>query len=206
MSISIHIGNILNSSTETFHEIIDKLQKKNIELSRQELALKNEFDETLIEAILLTVEALREEEGFISRVLYNSFGIGKEKNKRREQLIILGSQLKSQLNSRDKSIRKSRHYKDNLYRSKKNLTRLHKAFKNKIPFLKSYTLQNRAINYMRETNRHIERIILCEDELEIRINHLNSILNKYRKVLRQIPRYHKLQEETYTQLIGKKEP
>jgi hypothetical protein len=206
MLISIHIGNILNSSTETFHEIIDKLQKKNIELSRQELALKNEFDETLIEAILLTVEALREEERFISRVLYNFFGIGKEKNKRREQLIILGSQLKSQLNSRDKSIRKSRHYKENLYSSKKNLTRLHKAFKNKIPFLNSYTLQNRAINYMRETNRHIERIILCEDELEIRINHLNSTLNKYRKVLRQIPRYHKLEEETYTQFIGKKEP
>ena len=28
MSISINIGNILNSPTNTFHEIIDKIQKK----------------------------------------------------------------------------------------------------------------------------------------------------------------------------------
>jgi hypothetical protein len=208
MSISINIGNILNSSTETFHKVIDKLQKKNIELSKQELALKNEFDNTLVEAILLTLEELKEEEGFISRLLYRSFGIGKEKNKRREQLIILGSQLKSQLSNINKSIQKSRHYKENLYHSKKNLIRLHKAFKDKIPFLNSYTLQNRAINYMKETNRNIERITICEDELEIRINHLKSTLNQYRKVLRQIPRYHELQEETYIQLIestGKKE-
>ena len=209
MSISINIGNILNSSTETFHEIIDKLQKKNIELSKQEVALKNEFDNTLVEAILLTIEELKEEEGFISRLLYSSFGIGKEKNKRREQLIILGSQLKSQLSSTEKSIQKSRHYKENLYSSKKNLTLLHKAFKNKIPFLNSDILQNRAINYMKETNRSIERVTICEDELEIRINHLKNTLNQYRKVLRKIPRYYKLKEETYIQLIeskGKKEP
>ena len=209
MSISINIGNILNSSTETFHEIIDKLQKENIELSKQEVALKNEFDNTLVEAILLTIEELKEEEGFMSRLLYSSFGIGKEKNKRREQLIILGSQLKSQLSSIEENIQKSRQYKKNLYHSKKNLTHLHKAFKDKIPFLNNYTLQNRAINYMKETNRNIERVTICEDELEIRINHLKNTLNQYRKVLRKIPRYYKLKEESYVRVIestGKKEP
>ena len=201
MSISINIGNILNNSSNTFHEILDKLQKDNIEISKKELALKNEFDTTLIDAILLTVEALHKEEGFVSRVLYSSFGIGKNKNKRREQLIILGSQLKSQLSDREKSIRRSRYRKDNLYSSQKNLARLHKAFKDKIPFLNSYALQNRAINYMRELNRNIETIITYQDELEIRINYLTNTMQEYRRVLRQIPRYHELREEVYTQLI-----
>ncbi|MCK5853926.1 MAG: hypothetical protein KAG56_01805 [Sulfurovaceae bacterium] len=201
MSISINIGNILNSSTETFHEILDTLQKRNIEFSKKELMVKHEFDSTLINAILLTLEMLKEEEGVISRLVYSSFGIGKNKNKRREQLIILGSQLKSQLSDREKSMRKIRHYKENLHSSKKNLTRLHKAFKDKIPFLNSYTLQNRAINYMRETNRNIETIKTYQDELEIRANHINNSIGEYRKVLRQIPRYHELREEVYVQLI-----
>ena len=201
MSISINIGNILNNSSDTFHEILDKLQKDNIERSKKELALKNEFDTTLIDAILLTVEVLHEEEGFVSRVLYSSFGIGKNKNKRREQLIILGSQLKSQLSDKEKSIRRSRYRKENLYSSQKNLTRFHKAFKDKIPFLNSYALQNRAINHMREVNRNIETIIIYQDELEIRINHLSNTLQEYRRVLRQIPRYHELREEVYIQLI-----
>ena len=202
MSISINIGNILNSPTNTFHEIIDKLQKSNINLTKDELALKNEFDTTLIDAILLTIEALKEEEGFISKLMYSSFGIGKKKNKRREQLIILGSQLKSQLSDREKSIRKTRHHRENIYSSEKNLIRLHKAFKDKIPFLNSYTLQNRAINYMREINRNIEILTTYQDELDIRVNHLNNTLSQYRKILRQIPRYHELREEIYIQLIA----
>ncbi len=201
MSISINIGNILNSPNDTFHEILDKLQKENIERAKKELTLKNEFDTTLIDAILLTVEMLHEEEGFISRVLYSSFGIGKNRNKRREQLIILGSQLKSQLSDREKSIRRSRHRKESLYSTQKNLARLHKAFKNKIPFLNSYTLQNRAINYMRELNRNIEAVITYQDELEVRINYLSNTMQEYRRVLRQIPRYYELREEVYTQLI-----
>ena len=204
MSISINIGNILNSSSNTFHEILDKLQKENIEQSKKELALKNEFDTTLIDAILLTIDALHEEEGFVSRVLYSSFGIGKNKNKRREQLIILGSQLKSQLSDKEKSIRRSRYRKENLYSSQKNLTRFHKAFKDKIPFLNSYTLQNRAINYMREINRNIETILIYQDELEVRINYLNNTMQEYRRVLREIPRYHELREEMYNQLIEPK--
>ena len=205
MSVSINIGNILNSPSNTFYEIIDKLQKHNIYLSKKEVALKNKFDSILIDAIILTLEALKEEEGFISRLIYSSFGIGKNKNKRREQLIILGSQLKSQLNDKEKSIKKSRYYRENLYSSEKNLTRLHKAFKEKIPFLNSYTLQNKAINYMREINRNIETISTCQDELDIRINYLNNTINEYRKVLRQIPRYYELREETYIQLIEPKE-
>jgi len=204
MSISINIGNILNSSTETFHEIIDKLQKKNIELTKKELTTKTELDSTLIDAIMLTVEALIKEEGFISRVLYNSFGIGKEKNKRREQLIILGSQLKSQISDVEKRLRATRHNQENLYSSEKNLSRLHKAFKDKIPFLNSYTLQNRAIKYMRDINRNIEIVKTYQDELEIRINHINNTINEYRKVLKQIPRYHELREDIYLQLVESK--
>ena len=138
--------------------------------------------------------------------MYSYFGIGKDRNKRREQLIILGSQLKSQLNDREKIIRKTRHTRENIYSSEKNLTRLHKAFKDKIPFLNSYTMQNRAINYMREINRNIDILTTYQDELDIRINHLNNYLGEYRKVLRQIPRYHELKEETYTQLIEKTSP
>ena len=202
MSISINIGNILNSPTNTFHEIIDKLQKTNINFAKDELTLKNELDNILIDAIILTVEALKKEEGLVSRTMYNYFGIGKEKNKRREQLIILGSQLKSQLNTREKSIRKTRHHRENLYSSEKNLIRLHKAFKDKIPFLNSYTLQNRAINYMREVNRNIKTVKTYQDELDIRVNYLSNSISEYRKVLRQIPRYHELKEETYIQLIS----
>ena len=201
MSISINIGNILNSSNDIFYEILDKLQKENIQRAKKELTLKNEFDTTLIDAISLTVEMLHEEEGFVSRALYSSFGIGKKRNKRREQLIILGSQLKSQLSEKEKSIRRSRYRKENLYSTQKNLTRLHKAFKDKIPFLNSYTLQNRAIKYMRELNKNIEATITYQDELEVRINYLNNTLQEYRRVLRQIPRYHELKEEVYNQLI-----
>jgi hypothetical protein len=89
-----HVKNILHSPVYVFDEIIEKLTSENIhaakiELTRHRIAV----DVILVESIKSILKDLKEEEGVVSRFLYATFGFEIRKNKRREQLIYLGSEL-----------------------------------------------------------------------------------------------------------------
>lgn len=206
MSMRINIENILKSHKDVFYEILNKLTHNNIDLAKTELERTNcELDEQLFEAIELTLDKLRDEEGFLSRFLYSSFGIGRHKNKRRDQLLILGGQLKSQYNETQRTLTRIKHYEENLDSSRKNLYKLRQGFQNKIAFLPSILLQERSQKYMEQIDFHIKRIHEYETALEERRQRLKANTYEYKSLFKRIPRYHELREENYLELVAPKE-
>ena len=105
MPMRINIENILKSRKDVFYEMLNKLTQTNIDLAKTELEHDCcNIDEQLFDAIVLTLNKLHSEEDLISRFLYSSFGIERYKNKRREQLLILGKQLKSKYDETQQAI------------------------------------------------------------------------------------------------------
>jgi len=201
MSMRINIENILKSHKGVFDEILNKLQTQTIHEAREALKHQHHFDNLLLEAIELTLIKLHKEENFVSCLLYRSFGIGKEKNKRRSQLIILGSELKLQQNKEQQHFNNLQHLQERLTNTLKNLKRLQKALKDKIRFLTSDLLQDRAYNYIQKIDKKIQETLLVQKEIERKKREQEQILKIYDKELRKIPRYKELREETYLALL-----
>ncbi len=201
MSMRINIENILKSHKGVFDEILNKLQTQTIHEAREALEHQHHFDNLLLEAIELTLIKLHKEENFVSCLLYRSFGIGKEKNKRRSQLIILGSELKLQQNKEQQHFNNLQHLQERLTNTLKNLKRLQKALKDKIRFLTSDLLQDRAYNYIQKIDKKIQETLLVQKEIERKKREQEQILKIYDKELRKIPRYKELREETYLALL-----
>ena len=200
MSMRINIENILKSSEDIFQEIVNKLLDNNMKLAKQELkASPHQFDTILFNAIELTLKKLRYEEGFFSRFFYKLFGVGIKKNKRREQLLILGSQLKNQYSKVKLNREQIQHHSENLSSSLRNLKRLQEAFKDKNRFLSSPLLE-RSQSYINQIEDKLETIKVSQSELNNKLRLLQEIINEYKALFKKIPRYHELQEETYLQL------
>jgi hypothetical protein len=202
MSMRINIENILKSHRSLFDDIIAKLQAKNLSNAKKILEEHNHtFDQTLFDAIDLTLQELKKEESLISRVLYRSFGIGKEKNKRREHLIIFGSELKSQLAQEKKYQIDLHQHQENLENSYKNLERLRKALKNKATFLVSDLLRERCYEYIQEIDKKIEEISALQGQLYNCKIEIRDIIKVYTKQLKKIPRYYELREDEYNEKL-----
>lgn len=203
MSMRINIENILQSHKSVFHDILVQLTQTNIELSQQELEDNTDWlDQQLFDAINLTLNKLHDEESFFSCLLYRSFNIGREKNKRRDQLIILGGQLKSQYDGQHRSLNRIDTYHDNLSHSLKNLNKLREGFHNKLAFLPSVLMQERSQNYIDLIDTYLQDINEYQQALAKKKERLKSNLLLYKKLLKRIPRYHDLREETYLALIA----
>ncbi len=201
MSMRINIENILKSNKSVFEEILNKLQAETVSNAKEELHHIHTFDQILFDAIDLTLKLLQQEENFISRLLYRSFGLGKNRNKRREQLIILGSELKFQFSKEKEHQKNIYQLKENLNSSLKNLKRLRKALKDKITFIASTLLQDRCYSYMQEIDKKIKEILKLQKELNHTGLNLEKDLKVYERQLKKIPRYHELQEERYLELL-----
>jgi hypothetical protein len=97
MEISNYVEQILSSPVYVFDGILEKLIGKNLHFAKIELRRYSfKIDATLIESIKEILKDLEVEEGCFSRFLYASFGFEIHKNKRREQLLYVGSELKTQ--------------------------------------------------------------------------------------------------------------
>ncbi len=204
MSMRINIENILKSHKSVFEEILNKLQAETVSNTKEALTHTHLFDQILFDAIDLTLNLLKQEENFISRLLYRSFGLGKNKNKRREQLIILGSELQFQFLKEKKHQKNIQQLKESLQSSLKNLKRLRKALKDKTTFITSALLQDRCYSYMQEIDEKIREIIRLEKELDRANINIEKDLKVYEKQLKKIPRYHELREELYLGLLEHK--
>ncbi len=201
MSMRINIENILNSPEHLFREILIKLTQKNIEDAKKELSIKNrEIDTVLFDAIKLVLSDLKNEESYISRLLYSLFKIEFTRNIRREQLIILGSQLKSQHTKLRKDIYRINIYIHNIKITLKNLQRLDKAFREKNTSIFEQDMLNKSRYYLDRINHKYIELDKYKDRLEDKLNIVEAIEKKYRTLLRKIPRYYELNEQIYLQL------
>ncbi len=195
MSSKINIDRILNSNKEVFDEILSKLENSIIINSKKELNNNYDFKQELYEATAFTIRELNEEEGFISKFLYRSFGMGREKNPRREQLIVLGGQLKLELNNIKREKYKINFHLKNIFMLLDNLEEFIDMFREKERFLKKSRIRKRRDEYLKEIYRKIDEVEECKKELNIKNIYLESCYSKYNKLLQQIPRYQEISED-----------
>ena len=195
MSSKINIDKILNSNRDVFDEILSKLENTVLTNSKRELSNNYDFNQELYEATAFTLRELDEEEGFISKFLYRSFGVGKENNPRREQLIILGGQLKLEINNLKREKYKINFHLKNVFTLLANLERLADMFGQKKRFLRNSVIQKRVQEYLRVTYVKIDEVEQCKKELNVKIIYLESCHSKYDKLLQQIPRHQEIAED-----------
>jgi len=203
MAVESYIDDILYSPVYVFDEIVGKVIDKNISFAQIELKrCPLEVDSTLFESIKSILKDLKDEEGIFSRFLYSTFGFEIRKNKRREQLVYLGSELKTQHIKIQRNLRSIQIHQENIAHSINELERLKDAFLTKNMFFEDDKVKNKSKFFMCK----IESKMSCLEENQVSLlmkyNDLLEVEKLYAQLFIQIPRYHELREETYTMLLS----
>ncbi len=202
MAVESYIDNILYSPVYVFDEIVTKVIDKNISFA--EIELKRcplEIDSVLFESIKSILKDLKEEEGRFSRFLYATFGVEIRKNKRREQLIYLGAELKTQHSRVQENLRSIEKLEKRLSYSLNDLERLKDAFLTKNMFFESDKVRNKSRFFMCEIERKMSKLEDYQVSLLMKYNNLVEVEKLCWRLFIQIPRYDKLHEETYLLLL-----
>ena len=197
MASSINVDKLLNSNEEVFENVLKRLFIENLSNSKKELASKYKFNKKLYEAIEFTLFKLKKEEGVISRFLYSSFGVGEKKNKRRKHLILLGSQLKSEIEKLEKNIQEVDFFYKNSVTSSVALTKLSESFGKKVYTIEDDDLADKCNKYLRKIYVMTDEVNRSKKDLDLKSIFLESSLEKYRTLLKKIPRYHELRAEKH---------
>jgi len=193
MSIHVNIENILRSEDEIFKNILFEITSKSAKNAKSEIKLKcRERDNTLFDAISLILKDLKNEEGYISRLLYRLFGFEFKENIRRKQLLILGGELKSQYINIQKDVYRVRVYRDNLSSTIKILQKLRKAFKDKFIFLVENSLAQKAKYYIERVEAKIRELDSYNIRLRDKLVVCERLEVEYKNLLKKIPRYYEL--------------
>ena len=198
MAISDYVEQILSSPVYVFDGIIEKLISKNLHLAKIELRRHSfEMDSILIESIKSILKDLDKEEGVVSRFLYAKFGFEIRKNKRREQLFYLGSELKAQHEKIISRVYGIYRQKERLSYSIVDLKRISEGFQGRNMFFESDNVKNKNKFYMDEVERKIEELQKIQLSLLMKHDDLAEIEVIYHKLFKSIPRHENLKEETY---------
>jgi len=201
MRIASDVNQILSSPVYVFDTLIAKLVGKNfyfakIELSRYPFTV----DVTLFESIKSILKDLEEEVGMLSHFLYLKFSIELCKNKKREQLLYLGSELKFQHQKIKSRLLELDKKKEHLSHSITSLKKLSKSFQSKDMLFESDQVKNKSNFYLAEVRHKVDKLERLELSLLMKYNDLIEIEKIYHKLLKTIPRHEKLLEETHLML------
>lgn len=197
MLIENYINDIFNNPIYIFDQIIKKVIGENIKQAQRELKRHStDVDVILFKAIKSVLKDISTEEGVISSFIYRKFGIELQKNKKREQLVYLGSQLKAQYN-------KVKSERSRLYKQKErissclaDLNRIADSFNGKkYSFGDEQTYLKRKY-CIKEIDEKIETLKEYELLLESKYNNFGDTEKVYRALLKKIPRYYKLQDNS----------
>jgi hypothetical protein len=203
MAIDEYVNQILNSPAYVFDEIVGKLIGNNIKNAKIELLRHTtDVDSVLFEAIKSIIEDLREEEGLVSRFFYNIFGIELIKNKRREQLIVLGTQLKTQHAKVKSELFRVYRHTQRLSLSITDLRRLEKSFRRRNIYINSEQMLNKSNFFISEIEEKITLLQEYQNFLESKHNSIMDIEKVYNALEKKIPRYHELEEECSFHLLS----
>lgn len=197
MSLSTDIDNILNSDKDVFPDILETILKANLSTAKTELEERYKLNKILYDAIDFSIKKLDDEEGMISKLLYKSFGVGQEKNQRRKQLLVLGADLKAQINKLKKNRKKINFYLTNISSSFESLERLSEGFGRKVLFLVDSEQQERCNLYLKEVYEKMDETDNCRRELDMKSIYLESCIFKYEELIKKIPRHKEIQVSKY---------
>lgn len=198
MAISDYVDQILSSPVYIFDSILEKLIGKNVHYAKMELSRhKIEVDAVLVESIKSILIDLNKEEGVFSRFLYQKFGLEIRQNKRREQLVYLGSELKTQHHKIKNRLYKLYRHKERLGYSIIDLGRLVEGFKTKDMFFECDSTKNKSKFYVEEVQAKIKELQEIQLTLHMKYDDLSDVEKIYHKLFKSIPRHEHLHEETH---------
>ena len=196
MALDTYVNQILDSPAYVFDDIIEKLIGKNIYNAKIELKrYPSDVDDVLFEAIKSILKDLRKEEGWLSRFIYNKFGIELRKNKRRKQLIFLGGQLKTQHVKVKSELFRIYRNSERLSLSIVDLKRLEEGFHGKNIYFQNEKTLNKSKFFMKEIEESINDLKKYQISLESKHSNLLDVEKVYNALFLKIPRYRELQEE-----------
>jgi len=202
MAIEQYVKQILDSPAYLFDEIIRKIIGKNVDNAKIELIrYTTNVDNILFDAIKSILVDLQEEEGVVSRFIYNLFGLELRRNKRREQLVLLGGQLKTQHNKVKAELFRVYRHSERLSLSIVDLKRLRESFLRKSRTFESIQMLNKSNFYINEIEAQLNVLDEYKLSLELKHNNLKDIEQLYTMLLQKIPRYQELQEERYLRML-----
>lgn len=195
MSFQFNIDKILNSSSNIFYEIIDKVAVNSLSNAGKELNKDYVLNRVLMDSIEYSLLKMKSEESFLSQILYKNFGIGDKNSKRRTEIIFLGIQLKEEMSEIYKQQHRINFHEKNIVSTIENLTRLSTAFGRKLHQLDDEKIKVDCKKYLKELYLKIDEANAYLKEFKLRSIYLESCLFKYNELLETIPRYHELREE-----------
>ena len=202
MAIDTYVRQILDSPVHVFDEIIEKLIGRNIHHAKIEMMRHSiEVDIILLQSIKSILKDLQEEEGLLSRFLYNTFGIELRKNKRREQLLYLGSELKTQHSKIKSELSRIHRQTERLVFSVTDLKRLEDSFHRENIYFQNKKKLKKSKFCINEIESNIAKLKKYENSLSSKHNNLKDTEKIYNRLFKKIPRYHELHEETYLMLL-----
>ncbi len=197
MEISNYVEQILNNPVYVFDTIIEKIIGKNIHFTKIELSRHSiKMDSVLIESIKSILSDLEKEEGVISHWLYLKFGVEIRKNKRRKQLIYLGSELKMQQTKIKMRLDGFHRQKEKVSYSIINLERLVEGLENQNVFCETKTMKNKNMFFISEVKFKIKELRKLQLLLLMKYDNLSEIEKIYHIIFKSIPQHEKLHEET----------
>lgn len=202
MALDTYVDQILDSPVYIFDEIIEKLIGKNIDNAKIELKrYSSDVDDVLFEAIKSILKDLKREEGWLSRFVYNKFGVELRKNKRREQLILLGTQLKTQHSKVKLELFRIYRNSERLGLSIVDLKRLEEGFRGKNIYFQNEKTLNKSKFFMKEIEVFIGDLKKYQISLDSKHSNLLDTEKLYTSLFLKIPRYRELQEESHVALL-----
>jgi len=202
MAIEQYVKQILDSPAYLFDEIIGKIIGKNVDNAKIELIrYTTNVDNVLFDAIKSILVDLEEEENIISRFFYSVFGLEFRRNKRREQLILLGGQLKTQHNKVKSELFRVYRQSERLSLSIVDLKRLRDSFYSKSLSFESAQMLNKSNFYINEIEAQLNVLDEYKLSLELKHNNIKDVELLYASLFRKIPRYHEIQEERYLKML-----
>ncbi len=203
MGISFYVKEILNGSETTFRRVLSTIIGKSIKNVKIELVRQyTTVDKVLFEAIKSILDDLNIVESFFSKILYRYFNINLFKNRRREQLVILGSELKTKYSKLKFEIDRVDNHIKNMTNIIENLTKLRDGFLNKNRFLVSIYDINRSNLFIKKINIKIDELNSYISKLEQKHSILKDIEKIYSFLYKEIPRHCNLEEENYLKLLN----
>jgi hypothetical protein len=198
MALDKYVDQILDSPAYVFDDIIEKLIGNNIYNAKIELKrYPSDVDDVLFEAIKSILKDLKIEEGWVSRFVYNKFGVELRRNKRRKQLLLLGLELKSQHTKVKAELFRIYRNSERLGLSIIDLKRLEEGFRGKNIYFQNEKTLNKSKFFIKEIEESICTLKKYQISLESKYSNLLDIEKLYNSLFLKIPRYKELQEECY---------
>lgn len=202
MSIESYVENILKSPESIFRKIVAEIIQKSDKSAKIELVRQcTEVDKTLFSAIKSILNDLKLEEGVVSQFLYRYFNLEIVKNKKREQLIILGTELKTQYSKLEKEQNRVDIHISNLTQSLDNLKRLKDSFDSKRASLNIFKEINKSDTFTKKLYSKIYELSEYRESLWQKSLKLGETERLYMNLFKKIPRYYELQEENFINLL-----